>query len=345
MTEIVLLTGGAGFIGSHIALNMLKKNFSVIIFDSFINSSRNVFNNFSRVFEDEFLRQNLYICEGDLRDDESLKKLFKDFNKLGKNIDAVIHCAGLKSVMDSCFNSLNYWDVNMAGTINLIKVMHSFSCKKLIFSSSATVYDSNQFGLLNENSKLNPTNPYGNTKFAIEKFLEDVYLSSKNEWKIISLRYFNPIGADPEGLIGESSSSEKNNIYPILLDVASKRLDKFVIYGNDWDTKDGTCVRDYIHINDLAESHIRALEYISETSNNFLKLNIGTGKGTSVLELINTFQEINKVKIPYVFGKRRKGDIASVIADNKLAKNILNWTPQKDLEDMCRDGWNWFINS
>ena len=345
MTEIVLLTGGAGFIGSHIALNMLKKNFSVIIFDSFINSSRNVFNNFSRVFEDEFLRQNLYICEGDLRDDESLKKLFKDFNKLGKNIDAVIHCAGLKSVMDSCFNSLNYWDVNMAGTINLIKVMHSFSCKKLIFSSSATVYDSNQFGLLNENSKLNPTNPYGNTKFAIEKFLEDVYLSSKNEWKIISLRYFNPIGADPEGLIGESSSSEKNNIYPIVLDVASKRLDKFVIYGNDWDTKDGTCVRDYIHINDLAESHIRALEYISETSNNFLKLNIGTGKGTSVLELINTFQEINKVKIPYVFGKRRKGDIASVIADNKLAKNILNWTPQKDLEDMCRDGWNWFINS
>ena len=345
MTEIVLLTGGAGFIGSHIALNMLKKNFSVIIFDSFINSSRNVFNNFSRVFEDEFLRQNLYIFEGDLRDDESLKKLFKDFNKLGKNIDAVIHCAGLKSVMDSCFNSLNYWDVNMAGTINLIKVMHSFSCKKLIFSSSATVYDSNQFGLLNENSKLNPTNPYGNTKFAIEKFLEDVYLSSKNEWKIISLRYFNPIGADPEGLIGESSSSEKNNIYPILLDVASKRLDKFVIYGNDWDTKDGTCVRDYIHINDLAESHIRALEYISETSNNFLKLNIGTGKGTSVLELINTFQEINKVKIPYVFGKRRKGDIASVIADNKLAKNTLNWTPQKDLEDMCRDGWHWFINS
>lgn len=345
MNEIVLLTGGAGFIGSHIALNLLKKNFSVIIFDSFINSSRNVFSNFSRAFEDDFLRQNLYICEGDLRDDESLKKLFRDFNKLGKNIDAVIHCAGLKSVMDSCFNSLNYWDVNMAGTINLIKVMHSFSCKKLIFSSSATVYDSNQFGLLNENSKLNPTNPYGNTKFAIEKFLEDVYLSSKNEWKIISIRYFNPIGADPEGLIGESSSLEKNNIYPILLDVASKRLDKFVIYGNDWDTKDGTCVRDYIHIDDLAESHIRALEYISETSNNFLNLNIGTGKGTSVLELINTFQEINKVKIPYVFGKRRKGDIASVIADNKLAKNILNWTPQKDLEDMCRDGWHWFINS
>ncbi len=344
MSNIILLTGGSGFVGSHIALNLLKKNYNVIIFDSYINSSRIVFNKFNKVLDEEFLNDNLKFYEGDLREEESLNKLFANVYKQGKNIDSVIHCAGLKSVKDSCKNSLKYWDVNVAGTINLIKAMNKFDCKKLIFSSSATVYDPTQLGLLNENSKLKPNNPYGNTKYVIEKLLEDIYLSSNNAWRIVNLRYFNPIGADPDGLIGESPSSGKNNIYPLILDAASKKLEKFTIFGNDWDTKDGTCVRDYIHIDDLAESHVRALNYISESKSDFLNLNIGTGKGTSVLELINTFEEINKVKIPYVYGPRRQGDFGSIVADNNLAKNKLNWIPQKNLEDMCRDGWRWFIN-
>jgi UDP-glucose 4-epimerase len=341
----VLLTGGSGYVGSHIALNLLKKDFSVVIFDSFVNSSRGVFNKFSNVLDEEFLKKNLKIYKGDLRERNSLRNLFEDFYFNGKKIDSVIHCAGLKSVKDSRLNPLDYWDVNITGTINLIKIMNKFSCKKIIFSSSATVYDCKQSGLLNEKSKLKPINPYGNTKYIIEKFLEDIYLSSKDAWRIVNLRYFNPIGADPDGLIGESPSSEKNNIYPLILDVASRKLDKFTIFGNDWDTKDGTCVRDYIHIDDLAESHIRALKYISDSRPNFLNLNIGTGKGTSVLELINTFENINSVKVPYVFGQRREGDFGCVIADNSLAKTLLNWSPQKNLEDMCRDGWDWFKNS
>ncbi len=342
--QTILLTGGAGYVGSHIALNLLKKNFSVIIFDSYINSSSRVFENFYRVLGEEIICENLKIYKGDLREEDSLKKLFTDVNNQGKTIDTVIHCAGLKSVKESCVYPLKYWDANVRGTINLLRLMDKFSCKKLIFSSSATVYDASQLGLLNEKSKLKPLNPYGNTKYVIEKLLEDIYLSSKDSWRIINLRYFNPIGADPDGLIGESPKSEKNNIYPLILDVASKKLDKFTIFGNDWDTKDGTCIRDYIHIDDLAKSHIRALQYISENKPNFLNLNIGTGKGTSVIELINTFEDINKVKIPYVFGPRRKGDFGSVIADNSLSKNLLNWVPQKNLEDMCKDGWQWFTN-
>ena len=341
----VLLTGGSGYVGSHIALNLLKKNFSVVIYDSFVNSSREVFNKFNKVLDEEFLKKNLKIYKGDLRERNSLRNLFEDFYLNGKKIDSVIHCAGLKSVKDSLLNPLDYWDVNITGTLNLIKIMNKFSCKKIIFSSSATVYDCNQSGLLNEKSILKPINPYGNTKYIIEKLLQDIYLSSKDAWRIVNLRYFNPIGADPDGLIGEGPSSEKNNIFPLILDVASKKLDKFTIYGNDWDTKDGTCVRDYIHIDDLAESHIRALKYISENRPNFLNLNIGTGKGTSVLELINTFENINGVKVPYVFGQRREGDFGSVVADNSLAKTLLNWEPQKNLEDMCRDGWDWFKNS
>jgi len=341
----ILLTGGTGYVGSHIALNLLKKNFSVIVFDSYINSSNKVFDNFYKVLDKEIICENLKLYNGDLREEETLKKLFTDVNNQGKHIDTVIHCAGLKSVKESCLNPLKYWDVNVRGTINLLRLMDKFSCKKLIFSSSAAVYDPRQYGLLNEKSKLKPVNPYGNTKYVTEKLLEDIYLSSKNEWRIVNLRYFNPIGADPDGLIGESPSSGIKNLYPLILDVASNKIDKITIFGNDWNTKDGTCVRDYIHIDDLAEGHIRALQYISENKSIFLNLNIGTGKGTSVLELINTFEDINKVKIPYVFGQRREGDFGTVVADNSLAKNLLNWLPKKNLEDMCRDGWQWFKNS
>ena len=338
---IVLITGGAGFVGSHIALNLLKKDYTVIIFDSFINSSKKVFSRFNKVLEAKVIRENLKLYKGDLREEGRLKEIFMKIKNKGKIIDAVIHCAGLKAVNESYLNSLNYWDVNVAGTISLIKVMNKFSCKNLIFSSSATVYDSTKLDLLNESSKLKPTNPYGNTKYVIEKFLKDISLNSKNKWNIINLRYFNPIGADPDSVIGESPASYKNNIYPLILDVALRRIDKFVIFGNDWNTPDGTCVRDYVHIMDLADGHIAALDYLKKSCSQIINLNLGTGKGTSVLELINTFSEVNNVHIPYSIGQRRIGDNEYVVANNEKASKLLNWFPKRSIKDMCIDGWNW----
>jgi len=340
----ILITGGAGYLGSQITLNILKKNYKVIVLDSFINSSKTVFANFNKVIEKKILKNNFEIIEGDIRDQKLLFDIFQNNFVKGEKISTVIHCAGLKSVNSSIIKPYDYWEVNVSGTINLVKMMKSFSCKKIIFSSSATVYEPSSNKKLDENSKLKPINPYGTTKFVTEKFLEDIYNNPKEQWKIINLRYFNPIGADPSGIIGECARLEKNNIFPIILDVASGKLDMITIFGNDWDTKDGTCIRDYIHINDLADSHIRALEYLDDNPPCFLNLNIGTGKGISVLELIRTFEKTNNLKVPFIYGKRRMGDFGSVVADNKLAKEILSWSPKRDLRDMCKDGWNWFIN-
>ena len=340
--EKILITGGAGYVGSHIALNILKRGLKVIVLDSFINSSKDIFKNFYKVIDDEILKINLEIIHGDIRNKQLLNDIFEKNLKKEEKISSVIHCAGLKSVESSITNPHDYWDVNVYGTINLISIMQSFSCKKIIFSSSATVYDPSQGKILNENSRISPINPYGSTKFVVEKFLEDIYKSSKNEWKCINLRYFNPIGADSDGIIGESPIQEKTNIFPIIMDVASKKLEKVIIFGNDWDSIDGTCVRDYIHIDDLAESHIRALEFLNNNSATFLNLNVGTGKGTSVLELIKTFEETNQISVPFIYGDRRKGDFGNVVADNTLSKEMLSWSPKKTIKDMCKDGWNWF---
>ena len=240
---------------------------------------------------------------------------------------------------------LEYWDSNVNGTINLLKVMQENNCRTIVFSSSATIYGFSGNQPILENALIKPVNPYGKTKAAIEQILYDLSKSSDKGWRIVSLRYFNPIGAHDSGLIGESPLDLPNNIVPLLNKVASGHIKEFKVYGNDWETIDGTGVRDYVHVMDLADAHHKAFEYIFDFSSRNIQLNIGTGRGTSVIQLINTFQDVNGVKIPYVFSQRRKGDIPYSVADSSLAKNIINWTANRDLEIMCRDSWNWFVNN
>ena len=264
-----------------------------------------------------------------------------------KQIDAVIHLAGLKSVSESSANALRYWEFNLLGTINLLSIMKKYECKTIVFSSSATIYEKTAGNQkLNENSNIKPTNPYGETKLAIEKMLFNLFNASLSKWKIINLRYFNPIGAHKSGLIGENPNGIPNNIFPFITQVALKKIDQLKVFGDDWDTYDGTGVRDYIHIMDLAEGHLAALEYLLDSENEKnISLNLGTGVGSSVFDLIATFKKVNKVDLPYKVTERREGDIGYVVANNSYAKSLLNWEPLFNLDDMCRDGWNWQKNN
>jgi UDP-glucose 4-epimerase len=345
--KTILVTGGAGFIGSHISALLLEEGYKVIIFDSFINSSPKVIEKILTLLlkKKDFNKKNLKLVKGDLRDFQALNNLFYKQISDKESIEGVIHLAGLKSTFKSIQDPLKYWDSNLIGTINLIKVMQNISCNKLIFSSSASIYNLTENLPLSEDSLLNPINPYGNTKLANERLLKDLYNSNSIFWKIASLRYFNPLGAHPSGLLGEDSNDLPNNIFPLIIKVAQKEIKNFHIYGNDWPTKDGTAIRDYIHVMDVAKAHILALNYLENNGPQYIEMNIGTGKATSVLELINIFQDVNKVEIPYVFSKRRKGDNGIVYADISLATKLLNWKPTKSLEDMCRDGWNWKLKN
>ena len=276
----------------------------------------------------------------DLRNKDNLEEIFHKAKKANQPIEAVIHFAGLKSISESTSKPLDYWDNNLIGTINLLQVMNKFNCKTIVFSSSASIYQTSNKKSLVENDLINPLSAYGETKFTIEKVLSNIYFSSR-EWKIANLRYFNPISSHESGLIGEDPQSTPNNIYPRILQVAFGNLKEIQIYGNDWPTKDGTAVRDYIHVMDLAEGHIAALEALTQSENKIINLNLGTGKGTSVLELVNTFEMVNNIKIPYEIANRREGDCPTVIADNSLALSYLDWEPKRSLEDMCLDGWKW----
>ena len=343
----ILITGGLGFIGSHICLELLKLDNEIIILDSLVNSSRNKYItllNLEKKFSEKFIG-NVRLVEGDLRNESLLDNLFFKESKESKPINAVIHCAGLKSVGESITNPIDYWDINVSGSINLFRVMNKYNCKNLIFSSSATIYSKENNIPLKEDANFKPVNPYGSTKLTIESILEDIYYSSPKEWRICNLRYFNPIGAHDSGLIGEDPKDVPNNIFPLIQKVAAKELPKLTIYGDDWETHDGTCIRDYIHIMDLAEGHIIGLNYLLKESPQIISFNLGTGIGTSVLQLINTFEKVNKVHIPYIIGNRRKGDLPNVIADNTKSKKILNWTPKRNIEDMCKDGWKWQLNN
>ena len=341
-----LITGGAGFIGSHTCLTLLEHGYHLIVIDSLINSTENVLDNIKCIFKKKksTAYKNLEFLKGDLRNKDFVNSIFHNqFNK-GTPIQGVIHFAGLKSVPQSFSEPLNYWENNVYGTINLLKAMEKYLCNLIVFSSTATVYGKTKKFLINEEDICDPINPYGVTKFVIEKLLNDLYLSDSSVWKIANLRYFNPIGAHSSGLIGESPLSFSSNIFPLINKVALGKKNKINIFGNDWPTNDGTCVRDYIHVMDLAQGHLLALEYLLNSNPGIITLNLGTGKGTSVMELIEIFQDVNKIKIPFDFAPRRKGDHAIVVADNSLASSLLNWTPQRNISDMCKDGWKWNRN-
>lgn len=333
-TKKILVTGGAGYIGSHVALILLEKGFDVIVLDNLVNSS---IESLKRI--EKITKKPIKFVKGDINSYEILTKIFKKYD-----IHAVMHFAGLKSVAESKREPILYYKNNFVGTINLIKVMHKSKINNFIFSSSATVYGKNALPPYNENHSLGPcTNPYGNIKKNIEEFLLD-YSKTNEFFKCICLRYFNPIGAHCSGLIGEDTPNEPNNLMPYITKVAVKKLKQLSIYGSDYNTSDGTCRRDYIHVMDLAYGHIKALEYIDKV-NCIDFFNLGTGKPTSILEVIKTFEKINGVKIPYIFDSKRDGDLSEFWADPNKAKNILNWKAEKSLSDMVEDSWKWQKNN
>ena len=339
----ILVTGGSGFLGSHTCLLLLQQGYKVFVIDSFDNSSPKVIN---RVLEIIKLRKynaelKLKLYEGDLCDINFIEKVFSDIYKNHNSLDGVIHFGGLKAVSESKTNPLPYWKVNVLGTINLLEVMSKYGCNNLVFSSSATIYAENESSKFKEDSDLKPINPYGNTKLTVEILLENLFESNKQEWRLASLRYFNPIGAHASGLIGEFPNGIPNNIFPLITNTAIGLQKELKIFGNDWPTKDGTAIRDYIHVMDLAKAHIKVIDYLILNKPDYLKINVGTGVGTSVLELIKTFEKVNNVVVPYVFCNRRPGDACSLVADNSLLISKLNIIPKMSLEDMCRDGWKW----
>ncbi len=344
--ETILVTGGAGFIGSHTCVELLLSGFRVIIVDSFSNSSRLVINKIKKIVEqnNSIFAQNLKVIKGDLRNYRFLMEIFENEMRGDNSIKGVIHFAGLKSVSESMVKPLLYWQVNLQSSLNLLDVMNSFDCKTLVFSSSASIYGISNEKTIKEDYKIQPINTYGKTKATIENILNDVYNSSQN-WKIINLRYFNPIGAHPTGIIGENPKNIPNNLFPLMMKVGMGQIKELKIYGSDWPTIDGTCERDYIHVVDLAIGHVKALNLLFNEKPQILNLNLGNGIGISVLQLIKTFEKVNNIKIPYFITDKRSGDVAKYIADNCLAKRLLNWLPQKNINDMCIDGWRWQLKN
>jgi UDP-glucose 4-epimerase len=329
----VLITGGTGYIGSHTVVEFLNNDYDVIIMDNLSNSKKETLNRIEKI-----TGKMPKFYEIDLLDKKGMKEIFEE-NK----IDSVIHFAGLKAVGESVEKPLLYYKNNITGTVNLLEVMKEYDVKKIVFSSSATVYGYSTDVPFNENTPLSATNPYGRTKLMIEEILRDIYVSD-NSWGIALLRYFNPIGAHESGLIGEDPNGKPNNLMPYITQVAIGKRDKLSVFGDDYDTPDGTGVRDYIHVVDLAKGHLKALEKIMK-ENIAESYNLGTGKGCSVLDLVKTFQKVNDVDIPYEITDRRPGDIATCYADPTKAKKELNWEAEKGIEEMCRDSWNWQKNN
>ena len=325
----ILVTGGAGYIGSHTCVELLKKDFQVTIVDNLSNSKETAI---KRIEEITGKKVNFIKC--DILEEEKLDTIFAE------NIfDAVIHFAGLKAVGESVEIPLDYYKNNISGTLSLCSVMKKHNVKNLIFSSSATVYGLNQNVPFKEDFPTSATNPYGRSKLMIEEILTDLY-NSDNSWNIVLLRYFNPVGAHSSGLIGEDPNGLPNNLMPFISQVAVGKLPKLRVFGDDYPTQDGTGVRDYIHVVDLADGHIKAINQLN--ANCGLKIyNLGCGHGFSVLEVIDAFQEASGRNIPYEIVERRAGDIAVSYADSSLAKKELNWEAEKGIDEMCRDAWNW----
>lgn len=326
----ILVTGGAGFIGSHTCVELLSSGYDTIILDNFCNSKRE---SVKRVEEITGKKIKVYNC--DVRDRAALDSIFAE-NK----IDAVIHFAGLKAVGESCVKPLEYYDNNIGGTINLCEAMRDAGCKTIVFSSSATVYGSENISPLNENMpEGKTTNPYGTTKLYIERILKDLY-AADNDWCVYLLRYFNPIGAHKSGKIGEDPNGIPNNLAPYISKVAIGKLDHLTVYGNDYPTPDGTGVRDYIHVVDLALGHVKAVEKAVGEKGCYI-YNLGTGKGYSVLDVLKAFEKACGHPIKYEIAGRRAGDIATCYSDPSKAGRELGWKAQRDLDEMCEDSWRW----
>lgn len=323
----VLVTGGAGFIGSHTVVELQAYGHDVIVIDNYSNSSPEVLERVQRI-----TGRQVTAYAGDVQDASLLEKIFQNHT-----IDAVIHFAGLKAVGESVRIPLKYYHNNIDATLTLVETMERFSCRKLVFSSSATVYGPTNSVPYTEDMPTSATNPYGWTKVMIEQILRDIATSDPN-WSVVSLRYFNPIGAHESGLIGENPKGIPNNLMPYIVKVAAKELPMLHVFGNDYPTPDGTGVRDYIHVVDLAKGHIKALEYLLEHTG-CEEINLGTGSGTSVLQLIHEFQRVNQVTVPYMFDERRPGDLAECYASVEKAHNLLGWTAEKTVDLMCKDSW------
>lgn len=324
----VLITGGAGYIGSHTCVELLNSGYGIVVMDNYSNSSPDVIGKIETITGKKF---PAYEC--DMLDEASFETVFQE-NK----IDAVIHFAGLKAVGESVEKPLEYYHNNLTGTLHLLRLMKKHGVRRLVFSSSATVYGMNNKAPFTEGMPVSATNPYGCTKVMIEQILRDVCHAQK-DWKVALLRYFNPIGAHRSGLIGENPNGIPNNLMPYIMKVAIGKLPCLRVFGDDYPTPDGTGVRDYIHVCDLAAGHVKALEKI-DTLDGARAFNLGTGKGSSVLDVVHAFERASGVKIPYKVTPRRAGDIATCYADCSRAKQELGWQAQYTLDDMCRDSWN-----
>ncbi|KAF8701839.1 hypothetical protein HU200_033162 [Digitaria exilis] len=330
----VLVTGGAGYIGSHAVLQLLLAGFRAVVVDNLNNSSELAVRRVAALAGDH--SRNLSFHKVDLRDKGALETVFAS-----TRFDAVVHFAGLKAVGESVQKPLLYYDNNVIGTINLLEVMSAHGCKKLVFSSSAAVYGSPKNSPCTEEFPLTPNNPYGKTKLVVEDICRDIYRSDP-EWKIILLRYFNPVGAHPSGYLGEDPCGIPNNLMPYVQQVAVGRRPALTVLGNDYATRDGTGVRDYIHVVDLADGHIAALQKLFENSSIGCEAyNLGTGRGTSVLEIVKAFEKASGKKIPLIFGARRPGDAEILFSVTAKAERELNWKAKYGIEEMCRDQWNW----
>ena len=329
----ILITGGAGYIATHTLIELNSANYDFVVYDNFSNSSKKALRRVEKI-----INKKIEFVKGDIRDKKALRKVFKTYS-----ISSVIHFAGLKAVGESVANPLEYYDNNVVGTIRLLEIMKEFDCKKIVFSSSATVYGNPNSCPIDESFPVGgTTNPYGTSKYMIERILEDLYISDSS-FKIAILRYFNPVGAYEDGNIGEDPNGIPNNLMPYIAQVAVGKLESLSVFGDDYDTSDGTGVRDYIHVQDLANAHLKAIDYLENKSNKpeVLKVNIGTGIGYSVLDMVKAYEKASGKKIAYKIVPRRAGDISSCYANPQKAKELLGWEAKRTLEDMCKSSFNW----
>ena len=325
----ILVTGGCGYIGSHTCVELLNEGYDVVVVDNLFNSSLDVIDKIKEITGKSVTFYNEDVCNY-----EGMDKIFSI-----EKVDAVIHFAGYKAVGESVSKPLMYYRNNLDSTITLLEVMSKYNCKKIVFSSSATVYGKPEKLPITEDFPLHTTNPYGTTKLMIERILKDLY-QSDNDWSIAILRYFNPIGAHESGLIGENPNGIPNNLMPYIVRVACGQLEELSVFGGDYNTPDGTCIRDYLHVVDLAKGHIKALDKLDETNGVYI-YNLGTGVGYSVLDVVNTFVKATGKDVPYKITQRRAGDLPEFYADATKAEKELGWKAEKNLEDMCRDSWHY----